>query len=62
MKFFLSQTKYISPTTFEVQFLQLRKVLRYQRAINRRTDNAVTKRKKGQTIIYKTLHRKQKIE
>jgi hypothetical protein len=36
MKFFLSQTKYISPTTFEVEFPQLRKVLRYQRAVTRR--------------------------
>ena len=33
-------------------------------SINRRTDNTMAKRKgtKGQATIYKTLHRKQKIE
>ena len=45
----------------------LRKVWRYQmatRSVNRRTDNTMPKikRRKGQRMIYKTLHRKIKIE
>jgi hypothetical protein len=37
---------------------------RKSEAVNQRTDNTMTKRKrtKGQTMIYKTPHRKLKIE
>ena len=47
------------------QLLKNIKVWRYQsgkQAVNRRTDKAMTKRRIGQTMIYKTIHRKLKRE
>ena len=32
------------------------------RSVNQTTDNTTTKRRKGQAVIYKTLHRKLNIE
>ena len=55
---------YIHLHSREMYVLSGLKIMRKPKAVNRRTDNvmAKSKRPKDQTMIYKTLDRKQNIE